>query len=263
MKQPRLYVPLDVDYLDDEKFDGVSVEAELLYIRSLCLVKRRMSDGFIDRRQLRRLCDRFDGDPVDAATELVAEGLWTTVDGGWTVAAWLKHNPSKADIEERRAAEAERKASYRKRDEVSHVARRGTNPRATDSPTGQNVARRAAEAEAQAETEAAAPVPQPVDNSTAHDRTVELLLLRRRRQHEQTGKPIQNPDAWTRSVRAGLITEHSDRIAADLALGLTPDTIAASILPDRNNDPPMAAFHRLDHNAAQARALALVAPEDR
>jgi hypothetical protein len=103
---------------------------------------------------------------------------------------------------------------------------------------------------------------QPADKSD-HDRTVDLLLLRRRQQHERSGKHIDNPDAWTWSVRAGLQREHGDRIAADLALGLAPDTIAASILPDRNPDPPMAAYHRVDSNAVMQRALALVAPEDR
>lgn len=256
--KPRLYVTLDVNYLDDEKFDGISIEAELLYIRSLCLVKRRMSDGFIDRRQLRRLCDRFDGDPVDAASELVTEGLWTAVDGGWTIAAWLKHNASAADIERRQAAEADRKASYRtkkdatdgpaSRADLSHVARRGTETRERNGPTGHNVARALTETETETETAAAAAtethVPRPVDNRNDHDRTIELLLLRRRQQHEQgNGGPIRNPDAWDRSVRAGIETEHGDRVDADLALGLSPDTIAASIIPLGTDRIPGHALH--------------------
>ena len=102
MTTPRLYVPLVVDYLDDEKFEALSVEAELLYIRGLCLCKRRMSDGFISARQLRRLCDRFDTNPIQVAAELVAEDLWSEMPGGWQVVSWLKHNVPKSSIEQKR-----------------------------------------------------------------------------------------------------------------------------------------------------------------
>jgi hypothetical protein len=69
-----------------------------------------------------------------------------------------------------------------------------------------------------------------------HTRTIELLLERRRTNHERAAaagerRPIQNRDAWSSTVRAGLETEFGDRIDADLALGLSPDTIAASIIP--------------------------------
>jgi hypothetical protein len=269
---PRLYVPLVVDYLDDPKFETLSVEAELLYIRSLCLAKRRMSDGHIDGRQLRRLCDRFDANPSTVAAELVAEELWVEVDGGWQIVAWLKHNQPKAAIEQRRIEAAERKAAWRKnatqdtssrdanatRDKLSRDA--GQVVAVSERDTGPNGTRRAEKTETETETETERSSSSASDD---HDRTVELLLLRRRQQHERSGKHIDNPDAWTRSVRAGLQREHGDRIAADLALGLAPDTIAASILPDRNPDPPMAAYHRVDSNAVMARALALVAPEDR
>lgn len=275
--KPRLYVPLDVDYLDDEKFDDVSAEAELLYLRSLCLCKRRVSDGHIATKQLRRLSDRMESPPADLADELVAAGLWGRTDAGWIVVAYLKHNPSTADIEQKRRTDAERKAAARGEGNgggdvsartgnvsarTTSVSQRtgGVSQRTTSvSSTNRGNSNTEAEAEAAAEPD----VHRPVDNMNDHDRTIELLLLRRRRHAERSGKTIDNLAAWSRSVRAGLETEHGDRIDGDLALGLSPDTIAAGILPDRSPDPPMAAHHKLDTNAVMARALALVAPEDR
>ena len=228
--KPRLYVPLDVDYLDDEKFDKLSPEAELLYLRSLCLCKRRASDGHIAAGQLRRLSDRLEYDPEDLASELVAVRLWHEAEGGgWVVSAYLKHNPSQADIEERRRKDAERKTAGRST-RTPNVSARTENV-STRTP---NVSQRTESVSStnrgntEAETEAAAEAHVRSD----HDRTIELLLLRRRKQHEQgNGKPIGNPDAWNRSVRAGIETEHGDRIDAELALGLSPDTIAAAIIP--------------------------------
>jgi len=262
---PRLYVPLVVDYLDDEKFEALSVEAELLYIRGLCLCKRRMSDGFISARQLRRLCDRFDTNPIQVAAELVAEDLWAEMPGGWQVVSWLKHNVPKSSIEQKRQEAADRKAAWRRnatRDKLSRDA--GQIVARTERDAGPIGTRRAEKTETETETETERSSSSYArEHTNDHQRTIELLLLRRRQQQERAGKPIGNPDAWSRSVRAGLERDHGDRIALDLALGLSPDTIAAGILPDRQPDPPMAAFHKLDPDAAMERALALVAPEDR
>lgn len=44
---------------------------------------------------------------------LVRGGQWEPVDGGWLVHGYLEHNPSRADVEKRRAADAARKAAGR------------------------------------------------------------------------------------------------------------------------------------------------------
>ncbi len=137
-----LFVPVDVNFTDDPKILRAGPDAELVYVRSLLLAKRLGGNGLIERVHLFRLaCDLTavrcgETDEETIAKTLVTEGLWVDVDGGWVIAAWLKHNPSDEEIEAGRQAERDRKANWRKsqqdtsnRDEVSH----GTESLATHS----------------------------------------------------------------------------------------------------------------------------------
>lgn len=145
-----LYVPLDVNYRDDPKIIEAGADAELVYLRSLVLAKRLTDrDGHVHRAHLNGLACDLDNvlhgnvDPLDVAADLVKCGLWIEDIDGWLIAAWLKHNPSAAEIDESRGAEASRKRAWREsqrdkeaaeggpdgRDETSH----GTPPDATDS----------------------------------------------------------------------------------------------------------------------------------
>lgn len=90
-----LHVPLDVNYSDDLKMIEAGEKAELLYIRALCMAKRMLSDGFIADNQLKRL--GLSGHK-QRAQRLVDTGLWLRVDGGFQIAAWLKHNKSAEEI---------------------------------------------------------------------------------------------------------------------------------------------------------------------
>lgn len=127
---PDLFVKLDANYTDDERFLAVGPFAELIYIRSLCLCKRLMNDGKVYEKQawklLGDLVQYVDGCAV--IRELVAAGLWLPVDGGWLVVAWSKHNKTRAELEADKAAETERKRRWRE------------SQNATDGPTGQDVA---------------------------------------------------------------------------------------------------------------------------
>lgn len=101
-----LFVPLDVDYASDPKVLRAGAMAELLYIRSLCLAKRRMEDGHIESVQLAGLCLGIPGKPASHAEALVLTGLWEKNGDGWYIAAWLKRNPSRETIQ----AQVKRKA---------------------------------------------------------------------------------------------------------------------------------------------------------
>jgi hypothetical protein len=127
-----LFVKLDCEFDSDDKVLACSGQAQLVFIKSLMLSKRRMSDGFIHSKHLRLLADAFDDGPENRAgwaQELVDAGLWTEVPDGWVIGSWSKHNKSSADIEKDNAAEAERKRVWREshrdksgqftRDEVS------------------------------------------------------------------------------------------------------------------------------------------------
>lgn len=124
-----LFVPLDVNFAEDDRVLGLTVEAEAVFVRSLLLAKRRASDGFIARVQLRLLCDRCLTAPDDLAAELVDAGLWQVLSGGWVIPSFLDHNDSAAQIEAKREAEKQRKADYRKR-------RKSVPKDATECPDG-------------------------------------------------------------------------------------------------------------------------------
>lgn len=118
MGKSGLYVPLDVNFSDDDKVMECSAEAHLLYIRSLLLSKRTQSDGFVHHRQLRRLTEGFryladcDVGPVLVA-ELVDVGLWDELEDGWLIAAFTAHNQTSEQLAEKKAKEAERRRNKR------------------------------------------------------------------------------------------------------------------------------------------------------
>lgn len=97
---PDLFVPLDVNFQDDDKLLAVSAAAELVYIRAMALSKRLLSDGYIAPSHLRRLCDKLDDRPEDLADELVDRGLLAPLDGGYRIVAWMKHNKPADEIRE-------------------------------------------------------------------------------------------------------------------------------------------------------------------
>lgn len=111
----RQYVPMDVNYADDPRVISAGEPAEVLFIRALCVAKRTMSDGFVDKVQLVRFGL---ADIDDRVARLVDVGLWDPVildDGGdgttgeiagYQVRSWLKWNASAEQIEEKSVARA-------------------------------------------------------------------------------------------------------------------------------------------------------------
>lgn len=104
--------------------------AAWLYVCGLCYSNEHLTDGFIARHVL----------PVAApgvkhtealARQLVVAGLWHEVDGGWQTHDYGDHQRSAAEIRERRARDAERKATAR-----SAGSPRGQTADAERSPQG-------------------------------------------------------------------------------------------------------------------------------
>ncbi len=84
-----MYVPLDVNFPDNEKVVGCSMSALGLYVTALCVCKRLQNDGRLSRRLLRRYGD----EDVDLTiTELVDAGLFTLDGDAIGIPAWLRHN---------------------------------------------------------------------------------------------------------------------------------------------------------------------------
>lgn len=116
-----LFVQLDVDYQDDPKIIAAGPMGEALYVRSLALAKRTLSDGVIDATQLPRLALGLQGRPAVIAGKLVDVGLWTAVGNGWVITAWPKRNKTRAEVVDK--VERGRAASLKANHEHWHVDR--------------------------------------------------------------------------------------------------------------------------------------------
>ena len=106
-----LFIPMDVDFPSDPKFLKAGPLAGYLYWASIALAKRTKSDGFIAVEQLPSLCVGFPGKPDTHASRLVDSGLWVEADGGWIAPAYVKRNPTRAQVDEK--AERKRAASVK------------------------------------------------------------------------------------------------------------------------------------------------------
>jgi hypothetical protein len=107
------FAPLSAHYYDDDAIIAAGERAEVLFTRGLAFCARKPTDGFITDLQLTTF--RLPG-VAARAKKLVQVGLWERVDddllgegGGYRIKAWLKHNRSKAEIEAKQRADADRK----------------------------------------------------------------------------------------------------------------------------------------------------------
>ena len=102
-KSLKIFVPLDENYPDNVRIIHAGEAAELLYIRGLCLVKRLLSDGYIDAVQLPRLGL---SNVEERVQRLVDVGLWERMPAvenraeamGYVVVGWLERNDTAEEI---------------------------------------------------------------------------------------------------------------------------------------------------------------------
>ena len=104
-----MYVPLDVNFPDDDKIIAAGLDGAGLYAQALCVAKRMEKDGRLTRVHLHRLggTDAL----IDHLVQLDllhddGEDVWIT--------AWLDHNESSEELNQRRAKDAQRKRTTRK-----------------------------------------------------------------------------------------------------------------------------------------------------
>jgi hypothetical protein len=112
------FAPLSAHYYDDDAVIAAGEKAEVLFTRGLAFAARKPADGFISDLQLTTF--RLPG-VAARAKRLVAVGLWERAEDdllgtgtGYRIVAWLKHNQSRAEIEGKQRADAERKEAARK-----------------------------------------------------------------------------------------------------------------------------------------------------
>lgn len=116
----RVWVKLDATYVEDERVMAAGPMAELLFIRSICYARRRVTDGHIPASAIRLLAFGIDADPHELAAALVAHGLWITVEDGWVLRSYEAWQQTReglaADAARKRAVRAERQREKKERD---------------------------------------------------------------------------------------------------------------------------------------------------
>jgi len=99
-----MYVPLDVNFPDDDKIASVGLAGAGLYAQALCIAKRLGTNGTVPGRVLRRLIDFGDDNEERALIVDCEAGLLTPIDANGQVVAqicaahayriesWANHN---------------------------------------------------------------------------------------------------------------------------------------------------------------------------
>ena len=90
------------------KVVGLPLPALRLWLFGLSWASGHETDGHIPRAVLPIIF----GTPKLAAA-LVSARLWETADGGWQIHNFTRYNPTRAELDEKRAATAERVAAFR------------------------------------------------------------------------------------------------------------------------------------------------------
>ena len=106
------YAPLSAHYYKDDAIMRAGEKAEVLYTRGLAFCADTLSDGFISNLQLLNIIGIGMRDAKARATRLCDVDLWRydPDDEGYYVVSWLQWNRSKAEIQDKLRADADRKA---------------------------------------------------------------------------------------------------------------------------------------------------------
>jgi hypothetical protein len=78
-----------------------------LHVSAVCWCSEHLTDGFVPAGDLLLVSDVKR--PGSAVGALVSAGMWELADDGWQIHDYLDYNPSKAEVEEKREKDAERK----------------------------------------------------------------------------------------------------------------------------------------------------------
>lgn len=98
------WIRMDDGFAEHPKVLKVSDRAFRLHVGALCYCARRLTDGHLPAEVIRTL---LQVGATKAAAELVEVGLWHLDNGGYKVNDYLDFNPSKNEVEERRAKRSE------------------------------------------------------------------------------------------------------------------------------------------------------------
>lgn len=127
---------VDDSFYDHPKIFDAPDCAVALWVRAGCWSARNLTDGFVPANMPARLCD----DPERAVRELIQRGLWKRVKGGYQFHDWSDYQPTRASVEEQRAAARERMRKLRAGRKTAGQAGNGSlNVRANNKRTSREV----------------------------------------------------------------------------------------------------------------------------
>lgn len=193
------WVRISDDFYDHEKFQGLTVLGDSVWVRGLAYANRNLTDGVLTARAARGLVDTSrlgiytgthsgrDATPQDGIDELLAADLWhgdghgcpdceQPGPGRYVIHDFLRYQPSRAEVQEKRAGGAERVRQWRQRkgtgarnSVTATVTHTVSNPVSTHhpNPNPNNTNR-------QANPSRSASGPEPVDNSALTGRAAAL-----------------------------------------------------------------------------------------
>ena len=106
---------VDDKFWSHPKSIHVSSTALGIWCRAGAYCADHLTDGVIEERLAHAICPEPRSVVLRCASELVAAGLWEVVpDVGWRFHDWTTHQPTRAQVESRRATEREKKAKQRR-----------------------------------------------------------------------------------------------------------------------------------------------------
>ncbi len=99
--------------MDSPEFLSIGAQATCVHLWALAYCGRHESDGHISRKSLLGCSWVASSSQRSRVTSsLVRDGLWVESGDGWDIPTWADYILSRADLEERRAATAERKRRF-------------------------------------------------------------------------------------------------------------------------------------------------------
>jgi hypothetical protein len=120
---------VDGSFHDHPKFWNASEYAVCLWVRAGSWSAKQLTDGFVPDGMIQRWTRNADV----AAQELVDNGSWKRVEGGFQFHDWDQFNPSKEKVLRLRERGAERQARYRERSKGNGVTNGVTSRRYSHS----------------------------------------------------------------------------------------------------------------------------------
>lgn len=97
------WVRLDDGFCDHPKIALLPVKSRWVHLHGLCYCNRYLTDGLVPIQ----IANRWEG--TQATSLLVERGLWDLAPSDFKIVGYLDWNDSRAQVEERRQADAERK----------------------------------------------------------------------------------------------------------------------------------------------------------